>query len=638
MLDMVVSELVKSAVSVAKDILGNRVKEANEKLLQEKRNRENEKNKRKEKTELSGEELRKILLEPQEEIKAEVIIVENKALASLLRHIEDTRKWCDYISFSDLRGAKKLGQIYIELDTYVMPLRTHFNISERTSLIPLQKAILDNEQHIIVLGAPGAGKTTSMKKLCSNLLSSDTDDACNQRFPILIRFRDLNSAKSDKPIFAYLSDLFNIELLIDPKELTNTHVQPDVWRHDVLLSMLDELRPLVILDGFDELSTQSQKDISLQEIRELTRKLSKAKIIVTCRTGEFNYNIDRTKTFEIASLSEEQIFAFANKWILDSEKALAFVNDIRKSPFSDTTIKPLSLAHLCAIYERTGSIPDRPKTVYKKVVNLLLDEWDEQRSVKRISRYSQFECDRKAEFLNQLSFYLTTESRASVFSQQLLIEAYLAICSNFGLPENQCKIVANEIESHTGLILQTGYLQYEFAHKSLQEYLTAEYLVKLPSLEKIRKHIDVLGAELAIATSISSNPSLYFSELLLSFNKGDLSQSFYDAFISRLAQERPDFYYSEDLVLAAFSLLSHRGDDPKYLALMQSTLKIDNPNALSDYYQLEEQNDDGNLVLRRIKAHKFYNLKTWLAVPKCCYSEYIASSCTTNKFTDGVRS
>ena len=42
--------------------------------------------------------------------------------------------------------------------------------------------------------------------------------------------------------------------------------------------------------------------------------------------------------------------------------------------------------------------------------------------------------------------------------------------------------VIAELESHTGLFIQSGFDQFEFAHKSLQEFLTAEYLVKLPSI------------------------------------------------------------------------------------------------------------------------------------------------------------
>ena len=175
----------------------------------------------------------------------------------------------------------------------------------------------------------------------------------------------------------------------------------------------------------------------------------------------------------------------------------------------------------------------------------------------------------------------------------------------------------DEIEAHTGLFIQSGYQQYEFAHKSLQEYLTAEYLVKLPSLVTIKPNIELLGAELAIATSISSNPSLYFSEIVLGiFNQGNLAPSFYDAFISRLILERPDFYICEELVLATFSLLHHRSDDNKYIQLMNNIINDDEIILLGNYYIFDNSSFDDMYILRLKKKHQTYNLLDFIRTPK----------------------
>ncbi len=48
--------------------------------------------------------------------------------------------------------------------------------------------------------------------------------------------------------------------------------------------------------------------------------------------------------------------------------AVGFTEQIKKSPFADTAIRPLTIAHLCAIFERAGRIPDKPKTFYRKIV------------------------------------------------------------------------------------------------------------------------------------------------------------------------------------------------------------------------------------------------------------------------------
>ena len=74
----------------------------------------------------------------------------------------------------------------------------------------------------------------------------------------------------------------------------------------------------------------------------------------------------------------------------DKNKADDFLYKVKHSPFADTSIKPLNLAHLCAIYNRIGNVPEQPKTIYRKVVNLLIEEWDEQRLIIRKTAFEGF--------------------------------------------------------------------------------------------------------------------------------------------------------------------------------------------------------------------------------------------------------
>lgn len=212
---------------------------------------------------------------------------------------------------------------------------------------------------------------------------------------------------------------------------------------------------------------------------------------------------------------------------------------------------------MCAIYARTNKIPDKPKTIYKKVINLLLEEWDEQRSVERVSKYAAFENDRKFEFLSQMSYVLTSYLKKTVFSSVDIMNAYKKIYSDFGMDPREAKLVFNELESHTGLILQTGVDQYEFAHKSLQEYLAAEYIVKLPTIPYSKDGIFELPNEMAIAVAISSKPSDYLAEFVLRRLSASLNlvpPGFIHAFLSRLVLEKPDFNSSNLIGLALIYL------------------------------------------------------------------------------------
>jgi energy-coupling factor transporter ATP-binding protein EcfA2 len=474
-----------------------------------------------------------------------LVITRDELEQSLNLHLIEVETWSTEVSFSDLKKAKYLSDIFIELDLFVYPRRIRIDTREFIQSIPL-KTIFDNSKgHFILLGQPGAGKTTSMKYLCQLLLHDKEYYPDRFSFPVLIKLRELNNLNrmpESSLIFDQIFEILglNIEL---PEQVTKKE-RDNKWKEikrKLVIGALNELKVLLILDGFDELVKIEDRDEVVQAIKKLSAQLTASTLIVTSRSGDFIYNITNAVQYEISPLSEEQIRQFAQRWLINEETVSDFIKKVYESPFADTTIRPLTLAHLCAIYDRSGEIPEKPKTVYRKIINLLLEEWDVQRTVKRASRYAGFDADRKSEFLSRLAFELTNKFKTTDFHREHLVKIYKAICHDFDLEKTEATQVATELETHTGLFLQTGYEQFEFAHKSFQEFLTAEYIVRLPSIPEDGRTLLGLPNELAIAIAISSNPSDYFVELV--FNRlisMRLSNEFVKPFLNRLLLEKPE--------------------------------------------------------------------------------------------------
>lgn len=505
------------------------------------------------------------------------------------KHLNFVANWCEKVSFLDLKKAKYTDDIYIPLDLYVTPRKVRIVNDEKIDALPLNKAVdFSDQQHFIILGGPGAGKTTTMKHICRSLLTDSSDIFPDISFPIVIRLRELNqhstsqlsdpTLKSDL-IWSLLHDILGLKIEypsgLEEEKYNSTRSK---IRKNIILETLESLKPLIVLDGYDEVTSKKNRELVLKEIRELGTVLDHARVIVTSRTGGFNFSIDRFDHFEIKSLDNQQIETFVNRWLIEKTKVSKFLNQLKSSPFSDTTIRPLTIAHLCAIFERTNKIPEKPKTVYKKVVSLLIEEWDEQRSISRGSKYSNFEPDRKFEFLCYLAYVLTTITNKSVFSDTDLKNGYKRICENFGLPQNESSLVSIELESHTGLLLETGYKRYEFTHKSIQEYLAAEHIVKLPIIPEEERFILRTPNELAIAVAISSNPSIYLYELvfrgIVKLKKPKIQ--FIHTFINRILVEKPDFHLSKKVGWALIVLYSlHFGsliDSPQRELFLGETL------------------------------------------------------------------
>jgi hypothetical protein len=508
---------------------------------------------------------------------------------ALNHHIRTVKNWSDEITFKDLKSSKQISEIFIPLDLYVYPRRIRMEIQEEIEKVPLLDVIGREKNHLTILGQPGAGKTTSMKFICQSIFFDETFYKAKFSYPILIKLREFNKpVKSKDSAGILIEHLFNLfGLKINNKEDKKISVeQLNRTKKNLVYEILEKLKVLLIIDGFDELNFKSHKEIIKNEIGEMATYLEESKFILTSRNADYNYSNESISVYEICPLKKSQIKDFAVKW-LGEKDADKFLTEVKNSPYNDTSIRPLTIAHLCAIYERIGKIPEKPKTVYRKIINLLLEEWDEQRGITRNSTYAMFQVDRKFEFLSNLAFHLTIKNSKAIFSRNDLKIIYKEIYIDFDLELSDSKEVITDIESHTGLFVQAGYDFYEFAHKSIQEYLTAEYIVKLPNIPTQKRYIEKLPNELAITIAISSNPSEYFIQLVKKILLPmEDSYTFIQKFINRLVLEKPDFYKNPKVGFTALLLyskyMSQNTDSNNQLTLFYSDFLVEEFERLID--------------------------------------------------------
>ena len=418
---------------------------------------------------------------------------EKQLVASLSHHLKFVKNWSEEVTFYDLKKAKSTEDVYVPLDLFVYPKRVRITEDEEIDALPLADALnVRDLHHIIILGQPGAGKTTTMKHICREVLLGSDRFLGEINFPIVIRLREINKRRrKDQPdpdlfddiVWSLLHEILGIQILYPPGLEGKENIgQRSSIRRIIITELIDRLAPVIILDGFDEIVHKKNRETVLAELHELGSLLENACLIMTSRTGDFKYSVDGFNHLELKPLNDSQIETFALAWLGSEKDGSYFLKQLKKSPFKDTAIRPLTISHLCAIFERIGRIPEKPKTIYKKVVSLLVEEWDEQRSIKRGSAYALFESDRKFEFLSNLAYVLTVSAVKTIFDTDDLLSCYGKIYQNYGLPKGDAQKVVNELESHTGLFIESGFGIYEFSHKSLQEYLTAEYIVRLPAI------------------------------------------------------------------------------------------------------------------------------------------------------------
>ena len=422
---------------------------------------------------------------------------------------------------------------------------------ETMDVVDLERIVQsDFDHHLIIVGHPGAGKTSSIKYICQKLICQESKVFPNHSIPILVRLRNINSKyhlglrNLDESQNLILNHLANeLGFINRDNNLENDEqLRPHSELSRALIDFLEDRSPIILIDGFDEISQRTVRMKLLEDLRSLAVTFKTTRMLLTSRTGELRIHIDKMSFYEICPFSDIQIKEFSEKW-LGKEKCEKFLYDLTSSPYRETAVRPLTLAHLCANYDRTGRISSKPYQIYKKVTNLLIEKWDEDRQVIRKSVYEDFEAPRKFEFLCHLSFVLTTSSQKTNFDRRDLENNYFKIHEDFGLPRNESLKVAQELEEYSGIFLNSGAGTYEFSHKCLQEYLCAEHIVKLPAMISDNRTFHKLGEEMAVATVLSSDSSLFFFTVVskcasISDARGQL---FSNSFISRLLSELPDF-------------------------------------------------------------------------------------------------
>ena len=469
------------------------------------------------------------------------------AVPKIDRHLREALRWSQRIQFYGMSKAEETDAATIPLRMNVEPRRFRSpSVGEYRSEIDL----LGDDRNYFLLGDPGAGKTTTLKRLVQRLLLDQPSVLTDiYQFPIVLRLREL---RSQETLFEAIAHAVGIPIerrheLDDPDAPIELYVG-DLLLRDAIIEFLNDSHVALLLDGLDEVSPSEQFRLR-RELSWLALNVEGSKVLVSCRSGDYTKQVDGFDVLEICPLDADETSAIARAWLSDPAEFLAALGNV---PYRDLSDRPLLLTQLLYVYKRYGYLPEQPSQVYRQVISLLLQEWDAERDIIRPSKYAQFTPERKMAFLAAIAYYLTYRVKKKVFQSDDLEWVYLRLHERFRLPREEAHQVIGEIETHTGLIAVAGRNTYEFTHLSLQEFLCADYLIREPHAEHLTGYLISYPAPVAIAIALSSNPSTAFAALFLRTKTPPVGDVY--SLISRLILEQPFFEVSPALGTAILKL------------------------------------------------------------------------------------
>ena len=252
------------------------------------------------------------------------------------------------------RYRKALERDYQELKVIFRPERP---LQVQDVYVPLRVAgsgsreavdayqAIQKHKRLVVVGAPGAGKTMLLNHLTLTYARRGLNDFPNQPVPILFQLNRLNDSAA--PL---------IEHLVHVPERYDFPGGEGFVRASLKGGQL-----LLLFDGLDEVNSQARGRV-VGQIKDLRQQYPGNRSVVTCRTqvykDEFNDWADQK--LEIIEFSDQQIQRFLGAWVLDmpEDKSIEhFLRTLRERPqIMALARNPLLLTMIAYLYTDTAFV------------------------------------------------------------------------------------------------------------------------------------------------------------------------------------------------------------------------------------------------------------------------------------------
>lgn len=304
--------------------------------------------------------------------------------------------------------------------------------------------LVEQERDGIIFAGPGRGKTTLLNWL-------------------LLKFLSL---KNHTALLFLLRTEHAVEELGEFVDRLAAGLKTGIPRQDQIV---------LLVDGYDEIDERQRKRVS--EALGLFRSLSLGCFYLTCRTFYDVYDL-KVDHYRLAAFSDEDSFqfvsAFANCYDCKID-ARELLNSLQRRGLHDFATHPLMLTLICML--KTSTLPELPQNslhLLKRAFDTLTFRWDEQKGVNRRSRIPVDGEDRVG-CLMRIAYQMN-----GLIAAQEQVEAY----TRYFLKLLQRKIsvdprqLLQEIAQWYGVLVPADGNKWQFAHRSIHDYLAARFAVE----------------------------------------------------------------------------------------------------------------------------------------------------------------
>lgn len=260
--------------------------------------------------------------------------------------------------------------------------------------------IANQKQYLMVLGAPGSGKTTFLRKMGLEALKGEKWQEWSYQC----------SPRSCIPAFLELKRFTKPEINIQRAIAEEFEVCGFPYAEEYAAAALEEGKLLVLLDGLDEVPT-ANKNTVVDTIQDFVDKYDKNRFILSCRTAA-RESLQRFSDVVIAEFNDKQIEQFiinwfqseADKQVNTAEECWKLLQEPQNQGALELARTPLLLTFLCLVYDRSQNFPSNYSVLYRKALRILLEEWASEKRIQRDEIYQGLHTELEEILLSEIAY------------------------------------------------------------------------------------------------------------------------------------------------------------------------------------------------------------------------------------------
>ncbi len=435
-------------------------------------------------------------------------------------------------------------------------------------------AQLNRHDRLVLLGAPGSGKSTFVNFVALCLAGQELSSAEVNLELLTTPLPDEDDRPRRKrkdapprqpwdhggliPVRVILRHFAAYGLPAAREKATANHL----WQYicdeldaatlgDFVTELQEELRQhggLILLDGLDEVPDADQQRAQLKAvITAFAGAYRKCRILITSRSYAYHQEDWALTGFTdttLASFTDAQIRRFVDRWYENAadsrnyrrDDAQARAAQLKQAIFRNDRLhalaeQPLLLTLMSSLHAWRGSeLPDKREKLYEEAVDLLLHRWERQRVETRrdgtqlqqpsLQEYLQVGRTAILGLLERIAYEVHAGQPeltgcADIAREQLILGLVEISKTKRVIHEE----LVNYLSQRAGLLLPEGNTLYRFPHRTFQEYLAACYLTS-PQVKYPRKLGELVHANperwrevmlLAAAKAANGHVSLVWS-------------------------------------------------------------------------------------------------------------------------------